>query len=77
LDGRKVCPKCGGEMKAGKTYPGKFKEPIRFGGFPEKRGVLTYTSKEKVEVVAYACKKCGYIECDRKLQVSLKRAQKF
>lgn len=54
-------------MKAGRMYLGKFKEPIRFGGFPEKRGILTYTSKEKVEVVAYACKKCGYIECDRKL----------
>jgi len=25
-----------GGMKAGRIYPGKFKEPIRFGGLPRK-----------------------------------------
>lgn len=64
MEKNKTCPKCGGEMEEGKFYPLNLKTPITFGKPPkEKKGILTHAPKEKKEIVAYGCQRCGYIEC--------------
>ena len=59
----KECSKCSGEMEKGKIYPKHLKTPIMFGKPPkERKGLLTHAPRDKKEIVAYGCKKCGYME---------------
>ena len=63
MEETKTCPKCGGEMEEGRLYPIHLKTIVTFGKpRKEEKGILTYGPEEKKEIIAYACKNCGYIE---------------
>ena len=50
-------------MEQGRLYPIHLKTIVTFGKpRKEKKGILTYGPEDKKEIIAYACKNCGYIE---------------